>query len=124
MKCSVKKYELLRSMFQNCSRGLQPPFIWVLLLRRSAGVIKDDTRLALLVHKVPIVLFADVLGDRPVAVACQSEVCSIWSRQSLGICDRSLDTHRVGPCKPEAFDDPHVAAVGNPWRELREWRKP
>src|SRR2546423_14173190 len=85
------------------------------LLFRPVGAWRSevDAGLAGRIDGVAIVLFADVLGDRPVAMALQHVIGGVRSGQDVRVGDRRFDRHRIGIDEPEPFDDLHLVAVCN-----------
>src|SRR5215470_13081546 len=92
-------------------------FIFTLLLDVDAG-------LAVLIHGVAVVLFADVLGDRPRAMPSKRPRRRVRRRERFGIGDRRLDGHRVGIGEREALDDLHLVAVRRVRRDFGLRREP
>src|SRR5262245_61268745 len=82
--------------------------------RASASRNREiDAGLARRIHRIAIVLLADVLGNRPVAMTLQRVVRDVRRGERVGVGDGRLDRHRVGNGEAEALED-------LPWHGVRE----
>src|SRR5512144_566845 len=87
-------------------------------------LVQLDSSLATRVDKVMVVFFADIFGDRPVAMTLERPAGCVRGRESLGIRDGGFYRHRVRIGKTKPFENFHAVAVRNSRRELCQRRKP
>src|SRR5262245_19089686 len=80
---------------------------------RSSVVLalEIDAGLAVIGDEIAVVLLADVLGERPIAVTAADALARPRLSERLGIGDRGLDLERIGSAQAHALDDSHLVAV-------------
>src|SRR5687767_800351 len=90
-----------------CERGRGESFCGSLRFLEA----QIDAGLAVVGREVAVVLLADVLGERPIAMAAVGRAACQRLRERFGIRDRRLDLEPGGCGELEALDDAHLVAV-------------